>query len=177
LRYQGNLDGALQAIQQTREIAESAVYPNEVSRTLDTSGVLLRQGLILGENDGVNLDRPEDALEPLQKAFDMVEGLARKDPSDSVSRSRVGNAGIPLGNVLRGKDPKRALELYDVAISRLAEIRNSLPARRDQAIVLADSSYVLRSLHRPSEAKQRIDQAEAILKDTQGLPSRANQSQ
>jgi len=39
------------------------------------------------------------------------------------------------------------------------------------AVVLANSSYPLRDLHRGEEAKQRIDAAFAILKDTSDYPA------
>jgi len=170
LRYQGDLEGALQSIQEARKIAEEAVYENEISRLLNIYGVLLRQGLILGDDDGVNLNRPAEAIESLQRAFDMVEEAARKDPNDAATRTRVGNSGTILGNILRHRDPQRALAVYDTAIRRLGEIRNSVPARLDQAMALANSSYPLLSLHRGSEAKQRIVQAVAILKQTKDYP-------
>jgi len=47
LRYQGNLEGALQAIQEARKISEQAVYPNPTTRMLDEYGIFLRNGLIL----------------------------------------------------------------------------------------------------------------------------------
>ena len=134
-------------------------------------GVFLREGLILGEDGAANLDRPAEAIEALQKAFDISEAAALKDPIDSTSRTRVGNSGNPLGNILRHRDPQRALAVFDLAIRRLKEVRNRLVARRDLAMVLANSSYPLRDLHRAGEAKERIDAALAILKDTKDYPA------
>jgi serine/threonine-protein kinase len=170
LRFQGDLEGALQNIQEARKIAEEAVYENDVSRTINIYGVLLRQGLILGDDGGVNLGRPADAVEPLQKAFDLVEELAQKDPKDAASRKREGNSAIILANILRHQDPKRALAIYDLAIRRLQEIPNDVAARHDQAMALANSSYALLSLHHVSDAKQRIAQAVAILEGTKDYP-------
>ncbi len=171
LRYQGDLEGALQAIQEARKIAEVTPYPTEIVRMQNLYGVFLREGFILGEDGAANLDRPADAIEALQKAFDLAEAAARKDPIDATSRKRVGNSGNPLGNLLRHRDPQRALTVFDLAIQRLREVRNQLVARRDLAMVLANSSYALRSLHRAEEAKQRIDAALAILKDTKDYPA------
>lgn len=171
LRFQGDLDGALQAVREARGIAEKTAYPSETSRMLDMYGVLLREGLIEGEDGGVSLDRPVDAIDALQRAFDVTEAVARQDATDATSRGRVGTSGRELGNILRHRDPQRALEVYDVAISRLGEIRNNLKARRDRASTLAGSSYALRHLHRMSEAKQRIDAALAILRDTKDYPA------
>jgi hypothetical protein len=61
--------------------------------------------------------------------------------------------------------------VLDVVLRRLAEIRNSLPARRNQAWALASSSYALRRLHRIAEAKQRIEASLAILRDTKDYPA------
>jgi tetratricopeptide (TPR) repeat protein len=76
-----------------------------------------------------------------------------------------------LADILRHSDPEQALAVYDAAISRLGEIRNNLSARREQASALANSSYALRRLHRTSEAKQRIEAAFAILKETKDYPA------
>jgi tetratricopeptide (TPR) repeat protein len=171
LRYQGDLEGALQDIQEARKIADEAVYPNETVHMIDGYGILLREGQILGEDGGVNLGRPGDAIEPLQKAFDMAEDIARKDPSDAVSRSRMATSGMALGNILRQQDPQRALTIYDLALSRISEARSSLTAKRYQATLLANSSYPLCRLHRTAEAKRRVDSAVDILKQTRDLPA------
>jgi serine/threonine-protein kinase len=171
LRYEGNLEGALQAIQEARTIGEQAVYPNPTTRMLDEYGIFLRQGLILGEDADVSLGRPADAIEPLDKAFHTTEEFAAKDPNDAVSRMRVAYSGVALGNILRERDPQRALEVYDLALSRVGEIRNSLPARRSQATLLANSAYALADLHRPAEAVHRLESASAILQETKDLPA------
>ncbi len=173
LRSQGNLDGALQAIQEARKISEQAVYPNPTTRMLDEYGIFLRQGLILGEDGDVNLGRPADAIEPLDKAFHTTEEFAAKDRNDAVSRMRVAYSGVALGNVLRQRDPQGALAVYDLALSRVGEVRNSLPARRSQATLLASSSYALLALHRGPEAIRRIESASSILHETKDLPAQA----
>jgi tetratricopeptide (TPR) repeat protein len=171
LRYEGDLEGALQAIREARKISEKAAYANQTVRMLAMYGIFYREGLILGEDGGVNLDRPADAIEALQRAFDMNEEMARKDPNDATSRSRVASSGVALGNILRHRDPQRALAVYEVALHRSREVRNDVRSRRDQASALANSSYALRNLHRPSEAKQRIDAALEILKETKDYPT------
>src|SRR5713101_2515546 len=60
LRYQGDLGGALQAIQEARKIVEDRTYPNEAARMFNLYGVFLREGLILGEDGAANLDRPAE---------------------------------------------------------------------------------------------------------------------
>ena len=170
LRFQGDLDGALQAIQEARAISERGTYRDATVRMIEMYSVLLKEGLIEGEDGGINLDRPADAIATFQKAFDMTEAVARQDPKDAASRGRAGTAGRELGNVLRHSDPQRALAVYDVAIARLSEVSN-VKARRDRAITLAESSYALRGLHRDRDAGQRIDAALALLKETKDLPA------
>jgi serine/threonine protein kinase len=171
LRYQGDLEGALNAIQEARKLADQTVHSNETLRMIHMYGVLLREGLILGEDGGINLGRADDAMVPLQEALDITENAARKDPNDATSRSRVGNSGTALGNILRHKDPQRALAVYDLAIRRLGETPNKVTARRDKASALANSSYALRALYRIVDAKQRIDVALQILQETKDYPT------
>ena len=62
-----------------------------------------------------------DAIEPLQKAFDLVDQIAAKDPNDATFRDRVGTAGLQLGDVLRHIDPRRAISIYARTLQRLRE--------------------------------------------------------
>jgi tetratricopeptide (TPR) repeat protein len=171
LRYQGDLEAALRTIQRARTLSEQARYASQMEHMFSLYGVLLREGRILGEQDAVNLGRPAEAVEILQKAVDLAEEAAGEDASDSASRGRVGTAAREMGDILRSRDPRRALAIYDLGIRRLGEARNSLKARRDRAELLAMSSYALRRLHRVSEAGGRIDAALAILKEAKGYPS------
>lgn len=171
LRYQGELEGALTALRRARKRSEQATYPDETNRFFNEYGHLLREGRLLGERDAVNLGRPAEAIEVLQKAQDMLEEVVRKDPNDSASRGRQGTVSRELGNILRDRDPKRALAVYELGIKRLGETRNSLASRRERAELLATSSYPLRRLHRDSEAGARIAAAMAILKETKDYPA------
>jgi hypothetical protein len=89
--------------------------------------------------------------------------MASKDSSEVSYRDRVGSAGHQLGDILRHSDPVRGLAIYDRTLVRLREIKSSNKARRQEARILAHSSYPLRSLHRAPEAKHRIDEAFEIL--------------
>jgi len=169
-RFSGDLENALKAVQEARSIAERAVDPNNASATLNLAAALWREGLILGELNNINLDRPHEAIPLIQKALDLAEGLAQRDAHDNDSRAYVGMAGRELGDILRDTDAARALNVYDSAFRRLAEI-NSTKSRRDQVWLLAGSSYSLRRLGRPADAKKRIDDAFAILKDVKDYPA------
>jgi tetratricopeptide (TPR) repeat protein len=167
----GDLEGAVEAMEEQRKAVEKGVYPSEIMRTNELHGTLIAEGLTLAGDGEVNLGRPAEAIAVLQEALDVDERLARKDSADAGSRVRAAKAGIVLAGILRHQDPQRALAAYDAALLRLSEINDSLPAQRDQALALANSSYPLRSLGRPSEARQRIDAALAILRDTKDYPA------
>jgi len=164
LRQAGDLDGALSSITEARALSEHAEFANETARAYALYAILWRQGLILGEDESVSLNRPADAVEPLEKALTIVDRMAAQDPNDASFRDRVGSAGQQLGDILRHSDPARALAIYDHTLQRLREVKNGSNARRKEALVLAHSSYPLRSLHRSREAKQRIDAAFEILR-------------
>jgi tetratricopeptide (TPR) repeat protein/tRNA A-37 threonylcarbamoyl transferase component Bud32 len=172
LRYQGDLDSALALISRARRLAESSAWPTEAARFFALYGVLLREGRILGEANAVNLGRTGEAVDVLGKALALTEEAARKDAHDSASRGRVGTSARELGAILRNQDPERALSVFNLGLRRLEEAGNSLSARREQATLLAMSSYPLRRLGRFQEAKEQIDAALAILKDTNDYPAR-----
>jgi tetratricopeptide (TPR) repeat protein len=171
LRYQGDLDAALTNIRQAREISEKATYASETARFFSQYGPMFREGLILDGAEAVNLGRPDEAIEVFQKALDRTEAAASKDPNDAASRGRVGTVARELGDILRDRDPQRALAVYDLGIRRLGEIKGGMKTGRDYATMLAKSSYALRRVHRTSEAKRRIDAALVILKNTKDYPA------
>src|SRR5262245_2643023 len=169
-RFSGDLESALKASREARSIAEKVIDPNNASITLNLAAALWREGLILGELNNINLDRGHEAIPLIQKALELAEGLAQRDAHDNDSRAYVGMAGRELGDILRDNDAARALNVYDSAFRRLAEV-NSTKSRRDQVWLLAGSSYSLRRLGRPADAKKRIDDAFAILKDVKDYPA------
>jgi serine/threonine protein kinase len=170
-RFAGDLDGALAAIRESRAIAEKTTHANDSRYTLAYAAALWREGLILGELNNISLDRPQEAASLISKALDLSEEMARRDAHDYTSRSYVSMNGRELGDILRDNEPARALAVYDLARGRLQEIKNNTKARRDEVWVLAGASYALRRLHRPNEAKERIDAALAILQDLKDYPS------
>jgi tetratricopeptide (TPR) repeat protein/predicted Ser/Thr protein kinase len=171
MRFSGDLEGALQAIREARSNMERADFHGETSRRSSLFNVLWREGVILGQDGGVNLDQPGEAIAVLQRAFDLTEEWARKDPNDASCRILVASAGRELGAILRHRNPQRALAVYDVGLLRLGEIKNNVKARRDEAQMLAGSAYALRRLNRISEAKNRIDSAFRLLRETKDYPA------
>jgi len=172
LRSQGELDRALETIREARKALDrDTTLSNDTRRMVSRYPLLLREAYILGKDRGISLDRPDEAAVLLREAFEMHEAGVRRDPNDMTSRERVGTTGLELGDILRWRDPHGALAVYDIALARLAENRNSVKARRDRALLLARSSYALRRLERRAEARGRIDDALAILKETQDYPA------
>jgi serine/threonine protein kinase len=167
----GDLEGALHLFEEERKAAETTAYPYESMRINNLYGILMREGQILGDDGELSLGRTAEAIGVFQKAFEISEAAARKDPQDATSAVHAAHAGIALGNILRHGDARRALTVYDVALRRLDGIRNSLPAQRNEALALAGSTYALRSLGLASLARQRMDAAMAILKDIKDYPA------
>ncbi len=171
LRSQGDLERGLEVIEEARAGAEVAKYTTATQRALNLYGIYLREGMILGEDEGVNLGRTQEAVAALQKAFDVMGEMAAKDRKDYTSRTRQSTAARELGNILRYNDPQRAIEVYDTGIGELETIQNNLKASRDRAVLLANSSYALRKVGRSSEATKRIEDAISILKQTHDYPA------
>ena len=81
LRFQGDLEGALEAIRQAREIGQRATpYPDETKRMIDRYPLLLREAFILGEDRAISLNRPDEAAALLREAFDMHEAGSAAGP-------------------------------------------------------------------------------------------------
>ena len=68
-------------------------------------------------------------------------------------------AGIKLADILYCSDARRSLDVYDHTLRHLAEIKNNASLRRYEVNALAGSSYALRRLGRPAEARQRLGAA------------------
>ena len=104
-RFAGDLNGALEAIRGSRAIAEKLARADNAESMLQLGAALWREGLILGELNTISFDRPREAEPLLQRALEIAETLARKDPDDYTSRSYVSMAGRELGDILREKRP------------------------------------------------------------------------
>jgi tetratricopeptide (TPR) repeat protein len=171
LRSEGRLEEALDALREARAIAEGPVFGSKTERALNLYGILLREARTLGNDRGVNLGRPEEAIAVYEKAVEITGEAASTDPRDQTSRDRFALSARELADLLVSRDPRRALDTYDQAIRRLREISNNLAARRREAQTLAASSNALRRLGRMPEARQRIDSALQLLRQTHDYPS------
>jgi tetratricopeptide (TPR) repeat protein len=169
-RISGDLEGALRDIREAHTILERTDYRSERLR-LSWFLVLWCEGVILGGGNGLNLNQPEEAVAVLQRAFDVIEEWAQSDPNDASTRLLFDQTGRELGAILRDRDARRALAVYDQARRRLGEVRNSPAARRAEAGMLAGSSYALRRLNRAGEARNRIEAALRMLRETKDYPA------
>jgi serine/threonine protein kinase len=173
LMYSGDFEGALDAIHESQKQLEQLRRENSNRwyNALILSQTRCREGLILGEADGVNLNQPLEAAVLLQESFDALETLAQKDANDYEVRSLTATAGHYLGDVLRHSNPKKALDVYDHSLERIREVPNDVAARRLETLLLAGSSYAARRLHREDAARDRIDAAFRLLKETKDYPA------
>jgi hypothetical protein len=134
------------------------------------SDIRSREGLLLAEDGGVDLNQPREAAVLFREAFDAAEENARNRLKDYQSRGYVAECALDLGNVLRYNSPKQALEVYDHGLMRIREVPHDIQARRQEASLLAASSYSARRLHREGDARDRIDAAFRLLRDTKDYP-------
>ena len=179
LKYLGDFQGALEANREARsEFEKYRRYETDLPEYYDAryarltlSGVRSQEGLLLAEDGGVDLNQPRGAAALFREAFDAIEQDARKEPKNYQSRSAVAECGLYLGNVLRHSSPQQALEVYDHSLMRIREVPSDIQARRQEASLLAASSYAARRLHRAGDARNRIDAAFRLLRDTKDYPT------
>jgi serine/threonine protein kinase len=176
LKYLGDFQGALEAIRwarneydQYRNYLDPYYFPPYGRRILAL--VRYHEGLILAEDGGVDLNRPQDAARLFQEAIDAIEETVKNEPKEYHDRVDLARYGLSLGNALRQTDPRKALEVYDRSLLRIREVPDDIAARRAEASLLAASSYPMRWLHREVDGKDRIDTAFRLLHETKDYPT------
>jgi tetratricopeptide (TPR) repeat protein len=169
LRRVGDLDAALAAAQESRELLEQ--LPSTATTRYNVANALLRVGLVLGEDGGASLGRIDDALRALQRAFDIDEAQAAKDPNDSRSRDHLAMTALEIGNILRHRDPPRALAVYDRALMRIRESADNARSQTGEIDLLTMSSYPLRALGREADARARLAESFKLLQAAQEYPT------
>lgn len=172
LRRIGDLDGAVKASREGRELLDQLVVEGTAD-AFNVTNALWREGLSLGEVDGPSLERPAEALEAFRRALEIVESQARRDPNDYRSRERIAVVSREIGNILARTDPRSALQVYDHALSRLKEVGGNTRAQREYADLLIYSASVARSLGNRADAKARLDEAFQLLRDVEEYPTDA----
>src|SRR5579863_711692 len=170
----GDLDGALKTALESIELkkAEAEAAAGHASLRINLANSYDLEGMILGREDAEpSLGRSAEALAAFHQALDIAEDLAQKDASDFLSRHHVVLASLEIGNILRHRDPIEALAVYDRAIARIHEVKSSVSTQRDDAELLAASSYPLRWMGRDTDAEQRIGRALELLNQAGRYPA------
>ncbi|HEY6384803.1 MAG TPA: serine/threonine-protein kinase [Candidatus Acidoferrum sp.] len=168
----GDLDGALKTTVEAIELEKAEAADGHASLRINLANGYDQEGMILGREDAEpSLGRTEEALGDFHKALDIAEDLAQKDATDYLGRHNVAVFGLEVGNILRHKDPQKALAVYDHSLVRIREAKPSGSTQRDEAELLAGSSYVLRWLGREQDAKRRLDRAFELLHAAQRYPA------
>jgi serine/threonine protein kinase len=168
----GDLEGALKTARDAIELEKGEAAGGHASLRINLANGYDLEGDILGGADNEpNLGRTGEALAEFQKALDISEDLAKKDPNDYLGRHNVAAYSVDLGNLLRHLNPQKALAVYDHALARILEARSNVSTQRDEAELLVASSYPLRWAGRSHEAKQRIARAFELLRQAGRYPA------
>jgi serine/threonine protein kinase len=168
----GDLDGALKTIGGAIELEKGEAANGHASMRMNLANAYDLEGEVLGRADAEpSLGRSHEALDDLQKALDIPEDLAKKDPNDYLGREFVATVSLEIGNILRHRSPQDSLAVYDHALARIREARSNVSAQRNEAELLAASAYPARWLGRENEAQQRIDRAFQLLSDAHRFPA------
>jgi serine/threonine protein kinase/tetratricopeptide (TPR) repeat protein len=168
----GDLDGALKTVHESLAFQQVEAAGGHASLRINLANAYNVEGMILGRADAEpSLGRSREALADFQKALDLAEDLANKDSVDYLGRHNVAVFGLEAGNLLRHEDAKKALAAYDHALLRIREAKPNASTQRDEAELLAGSSYVFRWLGRENDAKQRVDRALELLRAAKRYPS------
>jgi len=172
LRQSGDLEGALKTVNQAVALQEQQAADGHAALLINLGDVLTSKGTILGEADAEpSLGRSDEALAAFQKAVDIAEELAKKDSVDYLSRHAEAGYALEAGNLLRHRDSRKALAVYDQAMARIREAKANSSTQHDEAELLAASSYPVRWIGRNAEAQQRIDRAFQLLHEAHIYPA------
>jgi serine/threonine protein kinase len=172
LRQSGDLEGALKTANQAVELQEQQAADGQAALLINLGNVLIVKGTILGKADAEpSLGRSDEALAAFQRAVDIAEELAKKDSSDYLSRHSEAAFALEAGNVLRHRDARKALAVYDQAMARIREAKANSSTQHDEAELLAASSYPVRWIGSKAEAQRRIDRAFQLLSEAHIYPA------
>jgi len=172
LWQKGSLDDAIKTINRAIELEKKETLGGHVGLQMNVASALHVKGMILGKRDGEpSFLRAQEGEAAIQEALNVPEKLARTDPSDFLSRNKIAEFELDLGNIQRHRKPSEALIAYDHALARIREAKTSTVAEIDEARLLAASSYPARWLGHQDEAQQRVDRALQLLTDAHRLPA------
>ncbi|MEP6536893.1 MAG: serine/threonine-protein kinase [Bryobacteraceae bacterium] len=171
-RENGDLDEALKAVQEAVRILEPEPGEGRTSRRLTYALALSREGQILGEDDAISLGRSREAVDCLQRSFQIGDDIARRDAIDFQSNFNTYATESRLAAIIRHKDPSRALQMYDDGLVRLGRTKDHAAYRRNQATALTASVYPLLQLGNRVEARKRLDLVFDLLGQLKSYPAK-----
>ena len=171
-RDRGELEAALKDAREATRILESVPGRSETDAGVRLLIVLAlaREGEILGDPDGIALNRPAEAIAPLERAFAICDDIAHKDPTDALSNGRLPSAGMVLARITLDSDPRRSLSYYDHLLTHLAQIKNNAQMRRYEVRAEAAAVYPLLRMKQVDVARERLTQAFARLSELKLYP-------
>jgi tetratricopeptide (TPR) repeat protein len=153
----GDLDGALSALMELVRKAgacDEQAPPGKTCRTL--TYLLEWTADIYSDANEPNLNEPGKAARLLEQAAHIQERIAALDPHDRKARyDLVGYVGR-LGDAVRQSDPKRALALYERALSLSKELASKEQYQNLQDAYLIAVSLPLIQLGRLAEARKAL---------------------
>jgi tRNA A-37 threonylcarbamoyl transferase component Bud32/tetratricopeptide (TPR) repeat protein len=170
-RREGDLQQALKETEESVRTLEPVLEKKDQGAIMNFVLALTYRGRILGEADGISMGRVDEALADLDRAFTICDSHVHQDPNDQAARGRVATAGLAMGGILRHSNPGRALAVYDHVLDHTKEIKDNSSFRRYEVSALAGSSYALREMGRPAEARQRLDAAFERLRQLGSYPA------
>jgi serine/threonine protein kinase len=172
LRQSGDLEGALKTGNRAVELEEQQAAGGHAALLVNLGIALTVKGAILGRADAEpSLGRSDEALAAFQRAVDIAEELAKKDSIDYLSRHSEAGYALEAGNVLRHRDARKAMAVYDHALARIREAKANSSTQQDEAELLAASSYPVRWIGSQAQAQQRIDRAFQLLGEAHIYPA------
>ena len=172
LRYRGELEAALAAARESRQIVEGLVSTMGTSQAGNLVNAFEREAIVLGSATEISLGRAEEALAAFQRAVALAEAAAARDPNDERSRRRIGELSLEVGDILLSSDPAKAQAVFERALAIVKEAPGTRQARLEAGLLIG-TSYSLRQLGNGAEAGRRVNRALARLREEGLLPTGA----
>ena len=169
----GDLDGALKTTLEAIQLQEKEAAGGHASLRINLANALNFEGMILGRQDAEpSLGRTPEALTAFQRALEIAEDLAGKGPSMIILAATTSPCSgwrsaiffVTAIHVKRCRFMIKRLRAYE-------RRRANASTQRDEAELLAGSSYAVRWAGRNDEARQRIERAFQLLRDAQRYPA------
>jgi len=161
-RLNGDLEKSLILSRESTALLEQMVAddPGNYKTRLNLAKAYESLGSTLGAANSPSLGRTTEAIRYYERSLSLGREVMTADPKEATIRYNHALAAWRLGDAARQRDPQRALDAYDEAISLLRKTTaKSFSRDVPLIIVLAESTFPLRSLRREQEARRRLQEA------------------